>query len=362
MRLFYCPVQTYKKALILLFHPHCFFNSAILKPTPEMLELARIETEYFFDSGGFQHFTINNNYLNGKGDKRCTMIEGIGTCQIGNVKIIDPIDLCANYGEFGARFAFTMDLPMITSSDQEFKNNLSTSFELAKRMFELRPTLCSKTKFLLPLQFDTKEQLHKYFKKMSTLKPEGWAFPGRVYRKWDKNLKVAYILSFLHSKEANTVHILGTSRPGVIILSAAALNLGLFGQISFDSKTWYTPSTTGRFDSIDNRTLKVTPISSYNKIKIIWPKEYKLPLQQHFQSYKVPWEDKLLFANVLAIDSFTQSMLKLAANIDNLKKYVETQKYLSKQKDGILGGIDILVAAKKKGYKFIEEQFAWIWY
>lgn len=362
MRLFYCPVLTDARALILRFHPHCFLNPAAYKPTPEMLMLAEIETENIIDSGGYQYFTINRDYHNGESNRRCIMMEGMGTRQIGNVKIIDPIDLCLTYGESGAKYAFTMDMPMITLSDQEFTDNLTASFELAKRMFELQPALCPDIKFIVPLQFDTKDQLHQYFQKMSILKPEGFAFPGRVYLKWHKDLKIAYILSFLHSKQVKTVHILGTSRPGVIILSALALNLGMFDQISFDSKTWHTPSTIRQLGSIDNRTLDVTPVRSFKRVQFVWPREQKSRLMRYFRSREVPFNDKLLYANVLAIDTYTLSMIELAADIGKLKKYVNTQQYLSAQRDWLLGGIDILLSAKKKGYVYIEEHLGWIWH
>ena len=174
-RLLYTPVLTYQQALILRFHPYCFFNPALMTPKQEVLNQTFIkEPEYYCDSGGYQLYSINDNYNKGKGKKRCIVFPGVGKRVSNNYLILDPEYLCRMFGELNVKYGFTMDYPMLGSTKKEFKTNLSESFGLAKLMFKKRDELCPQTKFLIPLHFETKRQLERYFDKMSSLNPKGF--------------------------------------------------------------------------------------------------------------------------------------------------------------------------------------------
>ena len=200
-----------------------------------LLKYKRYENSVnFADSGGFQ---IANT--EGGDEKRCIVKIGAGIQIRKNLTIIDPIDLCRQYGKLDIRYGFTLDHPFWDNTDpRNFSKRLDDSYTWAKLMFTERTRRCPRTEFLVPLHFRTKTQLDTYFKKMSPLKPEGYAIPAFKKRTLNDIIKISYTLSFLRHKGVKKVHILGNSNRVIIAIMAAAISLKMFEMISFDSRTW----------------------------------------------------------------------------------------------------------------------------
>ena len=57
---------------------------------------------------------------------------------MNNYLIIDPIDICKKFNALNIKFGFTLDHPMLTATEKEFRENLAKSFESAELMFERR--------------------------------------------------------------------------------------------------------------------------------------------------------------------------------------------------------------------------------
>jgi hypothetical protein len=161
MKFFYVPVSTGNDCLVNQYHPHTLFN-----PTRQNFDtlknINRTEkAENFADSGGLQLISYENSL-----EKSCMVIPGVGIKNRKNLIVIDPIDLCRCYGKLDIKFGFTLDHPISDiASISECNERLENSYGWAALMFEVRKDLCPNTEFLVPLQFITKPQLHKYFKK-----------------------------------------------------------------------------------------------------------------------------------------------------------------------------------------------------
>ena len=191
---------------------------------------------------------------------------------------------------------------------------------------------------------------------MSKLNPDGWAFPGRIYKDWDRSLKIAYVLCFLHSKHINKVHILGSSSTDLIVLRAAAINLKMFHRISFDSTTWYSPMYRSKY-YIDPRTLKAIPIQRYRDVNLKWYKSYT----KYFHEHEISSKNQVLLFNVLSIHRFTEAMLQATKNYHNVQSFILSSKFQYNQRQSIIDALEMLKNSLDKGYNHIEKRLAFIW-
>ena len=160
MRLYFTPVLSSGDDFILKYHRYCFFNPAGQPPSPKKLKTLQKNPENYCDSGGYQIYSHNQDYYDGKGDKGCIVVAGVGIQTIDDVLILDPIDLCRIYKKLDVMYGFTLDYPLSdNATEKEYKEKLIKSFECAEMMFEHRESLCPDTNFLIPLHYLTKEHL-----------------------------------------------------------------------------------------------------------------------------------------------------------------------------------------------------------
>ena len=132
MGYFFTPAMNAGDILIIQHYGCCFFNPSGWYPKPENLPI-RIGFVCLSDSGGYQLYSRNQDYLNGTGPKQCIVIPGVGIKTRKNCLIIDTIDLCRKYGELGIDYGFTLDHPLSdNSSEEEYEINLVKSYEWAK--------------------------------------------------------------------------------------------------------------------------------------------------------------------------------------------------------------------------------------
>ena len=127
MRLIYAPVSTKHSDLINYYHPHSLFNPVRQNPKFLRSNPIKVRTENFADSGGYQLYRFKNDEA-----KQCIVVPAVRIRNNRNLLVIDPIDLCRRYGEFGVKYGFTLDRPLSDeSTQQQFIRNLEDSFRWA---------------------------------------------------------------------------------------------------------------------------------------------------------------------------------------------------------------------------------------
>jgi hypothetical protein len=354
IKFFYVPVSTDYACLVNQYHPNTLFN-----PTRQNFDTLKniIKTdkaEYFADSGGLQLISYENDFK-----KSCVVIPGVGIKNRKDIIVIDPIDLCRCYGKLDIKFGFTLDHPITDiASISECNERLENSYSWATLMFDVRKELCPNTEFLIPLQFVTKQQLHRYFQKMESLNPDGYAFPVRGRLNFAKIINIASTLSFLHSKQVTKVHMLGNSRKEVIIIAAATVGLKMFNQLSFDSRTWNTGNFNTRNIIIDPETLRQNKIGPGEKINLFVPRtlldSQSLCDPKYFKKF-------LLLHNAFAISEYAKNLSEIATDISSLKYHLSSLKLNDQMSERILSAIDVLETYSQRGYSYIEKWLSWIW-
>jgi hypothetical protein len=258
-------------------------------------------------------------------------------------------------------YGFTLDFPIVTGTDPEYKNHLEESFKWAQYMFHCRPKLCPGTNLLIPLHFSNKEQLHQYFHEMDTLNPDGYSFPVRGLQGPKYLMKVSYILTFLYSNGVRKVHILGTSTPEIIVVGAAALALKMFQQITFDSNTWANSHgilskqlVRASFKQIDMRDCK--------EYRLLLPDGLSTQIQDYMGILPHSYINKLLqLSNVREINLFTHKMANMALDIERLENYVLTHEVFGKKGRKVKDALNLLQFGYLEGYKFVKKYYGRIW-
>jgi len=354
------PVIHCKDDIFLQHYKSCFFNPTAKYPKPETLNAIRLNSKYFCDSGGYQIYSCNGDKNKKNGSKRALVVPGVGIRNSRDCLILDPIDLCKIFNAWHIAFGFTLDHPLSDgASESEFQSSLSKSHNYAELMYRCKDKLCPKTKLLIPLHYLTKNHLFQYFKKMSPLEPDGYAFPVRNTNNWEDFVRVAYCLCFLYSEGAKVVHLLGSSRAEIIILGAAAIGLNMFDQISFDSTSWRTDRFGIKY--FDTQTLKLNKILK-DKIKIILPNNLVEEIKG--KQSKLSIADKknlILLHNILAIDSYKNRILEIAKDMKDLEVFIKTKDHLKMQRGRLLFGIQLLNEVTEYGFDFVDGRYNGIW-
>jgi hypothetical protein len=288
--------------------------------------------EPFGDSGGYQYYKFQNE----PNKYQCKIEVGQGHKMRGRQIKLDSQDLCLKYGQIGIKFGFTLDFPLIARDGQnEFKEKLNMSYDMAAFMMSMRGELCSQTKFLVPLHFSNKNQMKLSFRKMSRLNPDGYAIPMRFLGSdMESYAWFASILCFLHQEGVEIVHLFATSKKEVRIICAAATALKMFQQLSFDSGG-YDQSMYGPPKYIDDRTLGYISL-----------KKCSHPIFSSFlrNKHKLTGEerDELIVHNAFAISDNTQSLVERARNLRSFKKFLMENKHLTKIPQIVIRTIEIM--------------------
>jgi hypothetical protein len=197
---------------------------------------------------------------------------------------------------------------------------------------------------------------------MSQLSPDGYAFPLRGGFEHYWIIRIACTLSFLYSKGVQKVHMFGSSRKEVILIGAAAIGLGMFEQLSFDSRTWNTLIFDKRPKYFDPHTLKGKRIQTGKAIDILLPSQL-LQTDQYstVNLNKMQKERLLMLHNAMAISQYAEDMANRAKEPNRFRQYLNKQRYLASKKDRLLIAINILEKTVNSGYGFVERWLRWIW-
>ena len=362
MELIYTPATSSKDLIIFSYIDYCFINIVRSKPSINMLQGLDIYPYLLSDSGGFQIFQILSEIIYGEKPEKIDIIPGVGIHWRNGVFILDPIDLCEKYNKLDVKCGFTIDFPLVEASIEEYNDHLIKSYEYAEIMFDCRPDFCSDTQLFIPLHFRTKEQLHRYFDKMSTLFPDGFAFPVHDNTSWDYLMKIAYALSFLHGKGVQHVHLFGSCKPEIIIIGAAAIGLEMFKRITFDSSTW----DTGRHNPpkiLEPNTLKQKDIRGFEVYRPMLPKALTQNLKGYEKYLPRSYFYKLiLLNNVLNVNRLTQKMNEMAKDVEQLKWFIKISAGYEPLRDMLVHAIGLLQKASIEGYDYIEKEFEFIWH
>ena len=358
----YTPVLSRKDRWILPYIDHGFINSVRSPPTETSLQELEQPSDLISDSGGFQIYKAKMGLLNGNKTDPVFVIPGAGNQWRDGCQILDPICLCEMYGDLGIKYGFTLDYPIVDGSDEEYIDHLEKSCECAQMMFECRTRLCPDTKLLVPLQFSNKNQLHKYYDEMSGFCPDGYGFPVRGVTSWDYLLRIVYTLVFLYHKGVRIVHMLGSSKPEIIVIGAVAASLNLFQRVTFDSSTWDTArNVPPKYISPDDLTQK--DIRRLGSFQAELPERLvdelgtgkKELLRSDF--YKL-----IPLSNIMTINRYTNEMLELSKDLEELKWFVRNHSRFIRTREMLIEVIDILHSGYLHGYPFVEKHFDWIWY
>lgn len=309
------------------------------------------------DSGGYQLFMAKCAHQRDPTIKY-SVIDGVGI-HTNSGMILDPIELCRRYGKLNAELAFTIDDPLISSNEEEFEHKISKGYDYAVRILEYSKLLCPTTKILIPWHFATYEQMKKCFFRFDGLGADGYAFPVRASAFISETPKIAYVLSFLHSRGVKRVHLFGSSRPEIALISATAMTLNLFEQITFDSTTWNTFIRGRKY--LDDVTLKAKKLSRSYRIGDYLP--FRHPISNDKLTYGELTSGELRkmasIHNVLAISNFTREMARKASVPEKLKNYVMKNPTIFPRKEEIIPAINILLITADKSYKYLRKWVPW---
>ncbi len=356
MRLIYSPVSTHINGLVNQYHPYTLYNPLRQANLELPVDPDGTFYENFADSGGYQiyrHFKSET--------KRCLVIPGARNRNGSHQIVIDPIHQCRKYGELNIKWAFTLDHPLSDDpTEEEYRINLEKSYSWAKMMFEIQDTLCPATEFLIPLHFRNKPELHHYYEVMSTLNPKGYAFPARFDLNLRGVIRIVCTLSFLHSKQVSKVHIFGKSCKEIIFIGAAAIGLGLFDQLSFDSRTWTQTLFGPDLKHRDPNTLKYTqivddlPASSLLSYEVA--EEFGISIIDINTKIGI---ELLMLHNAFAITEYTNQVADRARHIESYREFIKRQRYISRTNLDL--AVQILELAVQKGYLYLDRVTGWLW-
>lgn len=358
----FTPVLSGKDRWILPYIDHGFINSVRSPPTEAALKKLKHPPELMCDSGGFQIYKSKVGILNGNQTNRVMVLSGAGNQRCEGYQILDPICLCKMYGSLNIKYGFTLDYPIVDGSIEEYNDHLTKSYECAGTMFDCRPRLCPDTNLLIPLQFSTRKQLQNYYDEMSRLCPDGYGFPVRGITSWGYLQRIVYTLVFLHHKGVQIVHMLGSSKPEIIVIGAVTAGLSMFNRLTFDSSTWDTArNVPPRYISPEDLTQK--DIRNLGRFEAELPKS--LIAELGFGKKKLPrsYFYKLIpLCNIITINHYTEEMFELAKDLEELKWFISSHPRFSRTKDLLIDAIEVLHLGFIHGYSFVENHFDWIWY
>ena len=196
---------------------------------------------------------------------------------------------------------------------------------------------------------------------MSALEPDGYAFPVRGHTTWNYLMRIAFALTFLNSMGVKKVHLFGSSKPEIIIISAAALCLGMFEQITFDSSTWRTDRNYIANTS-DPDTLKQKDIRDLDQFRGRLPADLAQSYLGHSNNLSRRDLNKLIvLSNAEIIKWYTRNMVELAKDIEELKWYAQKCQNLKPEIAMTTDAIDLLQVGSLRGYRTIDEIYDFIW-
>jgi len=361
MDLNYYPAVTRYDKIIFENNINCLINPVWSPPTSEILQQLSIYPNLYCDSGGYEIFQIMNGLSK---TKRFFVIPSGGIYRNKDGLFLDPIDFCRTYGRLKVKSGFTIDYPLVDGSAEEYTDHLYKSYENAKIMFDCRPKYCPETDLIIPLHFSSKDQLHDYFGNMSILRPNGYSFPVRERTTWKYLMRIAYTLTFLSSMGVQRVHLLGSSKPEIIILCAASLGLEMFDRITFDSSTWRT-SRNFIANILDPENLKQKDIRDLEDFSA----QARLPenLDQRYigrpnDLSRSELNKLIILSNVMTINWYTSKMIDYASDIEELKWYAQKNQNLNPKIAMTMDAIDLLQVGSTRGYGFVEKIYEWIWF
>lgn len=356
MRFIYSPVSTHTNSLINLHHPYTLFNPLRQADLEPPLDPEGEFYENFADSGGYQIYRYFKNVT-----KRCLVIPGVKNKNGSRFIIIDPIHQCRKYGELNIKWAFTLDHPLSDNpTEEEYRLNLEKSYNWAKLMFDIRNSLCPVTEFLIPLHFRNKPELHHYYEVMSTLNPDGYAFPARFDLSLRGVIRIACTLSFLHCKQVPKVHIFGRSCKEIIFIGAAAVGLGMFDQLSFDSRTWNQSLFGPDIKHIDPYTLRHTKI--FDNLPASSLLSYKVAEELGLTIIDINTKigiELLMLHNAFAITEYANQIADRARHIGSYREFIKKQPYISRKNLDL--AVQILELSVQKGYFYLDRVTGWLW-
>jgi tRNA-guanine family transglycosylase len=350
----YTPVLSFHEYFVLDYYTYGFVNPVY---TTRKIPAKYANRVLLADSGGYQLFKAKCDHQRDP-TIRCSVIDGVGIHNDNGI-ILDPIELCRRYGKLNAELGFTIDDPLISSNEEEFQHKISKGYDYATRILNYRKVLCPNTKILIPLHFATYEQLKICFSQFENLDADGYAFPVRKSAYISDTAKIAYVLCFLHSRGVKRVHLFGSSRPEIALISATAMAFNMFDQITFDSTTWNTYIWGKTY--LDAITLKQKYLS--RSYKIGDPLPFNHPISNDKLTYGDLTTGELRrltsIHNVFAISDYTKNMTFEASEPENLKNYVKNNPTIFPKNEEIISAINILLITTSKSYKYLRKWVPW---
>ena len=362
-RLIPAVVMSVFSAAFLKSYIYQFYNAVREKRRSQKNSDEEVKFCLFCDSGGYQVYITEKKLRENKSAKKWRIEPWVGIRNTKEYLIIDPIDVCRIYGKLGIRYGFTVDIPLCeNATEQEFENSLLESFKWAKLMFRFRNRLCPETYLLVPLHYHTQQQLYRSYEIMAQLNPDGYAIPVRNTSNWEDMVRIACSMCFLHHKGVERFHMLGSSRPEIIILGAAAVGLKLFHKVSFDSRTWNTAMYSNPPKYLDPKTLRPMSPLGRQHIELVLPRSINDKLRKEAKGHSLSFDkDLILLHNIMATYNYAQAMVKRAQNLEHLKRYVKNSPHLNTQRDRLITTINLLSTLKRSGYDLIEDWLRWLW-
>jgi len=350
-KIVYVAVSRAEKGLVNRYYPNVLYN-----PVRQNFDRVAKNERYeqganFADSGGFQIAKAKESP-----NKWCEVLVGAGIVNRKNSIIIDPIELCRQYGKLGIKFGFTLDHPFgDRESPTEFYENLEDSYSWARHMFKARSKLCPGTKFIIPLHFFEKDQLEYYYNRMSRLAPDGYAIPAYRRRSYDDAVSISYTLSFLHHKGVKIVHLLGCSNRTLIGIMASAIGGKLFKMISFDSASWNNSHYGKGYFYLDPFTLKQRKIVPGRTLPIYLPKQLNdLKSFDKDDEFSVS-KQKLSLCNAFAIRRYAKRLAEKAHDIRSFLSYLPQAGFGKSEMKKTTAGIQILIHSITKGFDYVRK-------
>jgi tRNA-guanine family transglycosylase len=274
------------------------------------------------DCGGYTIFIYERDKINFISDPALPIIKNNNLLNLAPIHVIQSALYLKPY------IVMALDYPINfadgpAAMDIEFKKKVGYNIMWAWECAELKEKYNLESMLFLPIQAFNINQFKQYWKHVKDIKPDGVSLPVRHL-----TLKeVALFLMYFYQIGIKRVHLLGSTTPQAIILSAFFAK-HFFEFISLDSTSWLEGTKNKNF--INPHDLSIEYFGNTlmdgdieNDCKCIYCKDKSFldinDLDDTEKTYFLGWH------NILATENFGRQVLKHCNNINKLSAYLKRE-------------------------------------
>jgi queuine/archaeosine tRNA-ribosyltransferase len=290
------------------------------------------------DCGGFTIFIYEINMKEFISDPGQPIIKTDNMLNLAPIHVIQAALFLKPY------IVMALDYPInfadgIAGKNLEFTKKLGFQIKWAWECAELKEKYCLESMLFLPVQAFNINQFKWYWKHVKDINPDGLSLPVRHL-----TLKeVALFLIYFYQIGIKRVHLLGSTQPLLIILSAF-FGYHFFDWISLDATTWQQSARNKKFHNPHDLSVEylgntLMDSNIQNDCPCIYCQGKSFldlnDLEDTEKTYALGWH------NIKATENFGKQVFNHCQNVQTLRAYLN-RKIQSKQKSEVEGLCNIV--------------------